>query len=172
MVDANGVQTPWDNAVPPETENKSAKLDFVAARQVRVGVGGLMWLGQNTRPDICEALRCVSRQMESPTLLTKARLKRILRYVAGTSRYGIFYKRKSPASRNWFLIYGDASGPNDRDRRSVTGYKAVFFGAPVNWFAKTQKAVQLDVCGAEYVASSACAREGMWFYPLPICKVG
>ena len=123
-----------------------------------------MWLVVNTRPDIAETVRYLSRMVKNPTKETTARVKRVLRYLRGSADLGNFFPRKS--ARQWFESYCDASGPNDADRKSVSGFVALVLGAPVSWFARTQKVVSLDMCGAEYISTTMGVREGLWVYRL------
>jgi len=53
-------------------------------------VGSLMYLTA-TRPDIMHAVSLISRFMERPKQTHFQAAKRILRYVKGTKKYGVFY---------------------------------------------------------------------------------
>jgi len=55
-------------------------------------VGSLMYLTA-TRPDIMFSVSLISRYMSKPTELHLQAAKRILRYLKGTTNYGIFYKK-------------------------------------------------------------------------------
>jgi 2-polyprenyl-3-methyl-5-hydroxy-6-metoxy-1,4-benzoquinol methylase len=47
-----------------------------------------------TRPDMMFAVSLISRYMANPTELHLQAAKRILRYLKGTTDYGVFYKNK------------------------------------------------------------------------------
>jgi hypothetical protein len=163
MARANPVSTPLEVRGVPLGE----PLTLAEAGKVRASSGALMWLAVNTRLDIGEAVRELSRMVQAPTTGAQARVKRILRYLVGTQDWGIFYSRGVPrTAAGWFGSFCDASGPNDPDRRSATGYVALLCGAPVDWMARTQKLVSLDLCGAEYVACSESLREAVWCFRL------
>lgn len=57
-------------------------------------VGGLNYLS-HTRPDIAFSVSLISRFMHSPSKQHLGAAKRILRYVAATTSYGIFYSKVS-----------------------------------------------------------------------------
>lgn len=54
-------------------------------------VGGLLYL-THTRPDIAYSVSLVSRYMHSPTKQLLGAARRILKYVAGSVNYGIWYE--------------------------------------------------------------------------------
>ena len=67
----------------------SAKVvDATVYRQL---VGSLMYL-VNTRPDICYAMNQLSQVMVKPTKLFWKVGKHVLRYLRGTSEYGLWYR--------------------------------------------------------------------------------
>lgn len=69
-------------------------------------IGGLMYLANNTRPDISFATSLLSRYLNDPCYRHwKAALK-ILRYLKGTIDYGLLYRK---SSRNSIVGYSDAS---------------------------------------------------------------
>jgi hypothetical protein len=147
-----------------EEDSKSDALSLEEEKLARGLNGGLMWLSVNTRLDVAEAVRRISRSIGAPTQATWRRIKRVLRYLQGTKDHGIMYRRKALA-KLW-ESFCDASGPNDDDRRSVSGYLTLVFGAPVDWYSRTQKVVTLDTCGSEYISCSTSVREGVWLYRL------
>ena len=60
------------------------------AKRYRSLVGAIIYLS-NTRPDIMYAVILVSRFMNKPSRHHFGAAKRILRYIAGTTDYGIWY---------------------------------------------------------------------------------
>jgi len=55
-------------------------------------VGSLMYLTA-TRPDLMFVVSLISRYMEHPTESHLLAAKRILRYVKGTTKFGMFYRK-------------------------------------------------------------------------------
>jgi hypothetical protein len=56
-------------------------------------IGALMYLANNTRPDIAFALNCLTRHSASPTMRNWNDIKNILRYLKGTIDLGLFFQR-------------------------------------------------------------------------------
>ncbi|XP_018476684.2 secreted RxLR effector protein 161-like [Raphanus sativus] len=111
-------------------------------------VGSLRYLTA-TRPDLIYLVNMVSRFMESPGEPHLAAAKRNLRYVKGTSDFGIQYRR----SRNAGLVrYVDSNYAEDEDyRKSTTGYAFMLRGGAVSWDSKKQPIVTMSTIEAEYV---------------------
>lgn len=59
----------------------------------RSPVGSLMLLANQTRPDILNAVRAVSRYSDDPKLLHREAALHVVMYIKGTSSYGITFQR-------------------------------------------------------------------------------
>lgn len=133
------------------------------ARLYRSLVGGLNYL-THTRPDIAFSVSVVSRYMHNPTKQHFGAAKRILRYVAGTIDYGMWY-----SSSSTFKLIGftdsDWAGSLD-DRKSTSGNCFSFGSGVVTWSSKKQETVALSSSEAEYGAASAASRQALWLRKL------
>ena len=87
MQDSKAAITPTVMGLKLSKEDNSKDFDPSLYKSI---VGSLMYLTA-TRPDIMYAVSLISRFMEKPTEAHWQAAKRILRYVKGTKRYGIFY---------------------------------------------------------------------------------
>jgi len=56
-------------------------------------VGSLGYL-TTTRPDLMYFVSMVARFMEAATIMYQQAVKRVLRYLKGTTKLGLFYKRE------------------------------------------------------------------------------
>jgi hypothetical protein len=110
----------------------------------------------NTRPDIAFAVGFVSRFMEKPTTEHLLAVKRVLRYIAGTSDYGCYYqRRKKPAG---LTGYSDSDHAGDVDtRKSTTGVVFFLGDSLITWQSQKQKIVALSSCEAEYIAAAVAS---------------
>ena len=73
-----------------------------------------------TRPDIAYAVGVVSRNLENPTKSDVIQVKRIFRYLRGTTDLGIVYKPQQN-SNALLLCYSDADHGGDKaSGRSTT----------------------------------------------------
>ncbi|KAK9083836.1 hypothetical protein Scep_030307 [Stephania cephalantha] len=101
-------------------------------------LGGLQYV-VNTRPDIAFVVNKLSQYQQSPSILHWQALKRVLRYLKGTSQFGISFR---PGNKLVLTGYSDADWTSfPDDRKSTAGY-AVYFGSNlVSWQSKKQHAV-------------------------------
>ena len=74
----------------------------------------------NTRPDVVHSVSLISRFMVQPSKLHYVVAKRILRYLRGTKKRGILYKKENDNNLVGF-IDSDWVGSLD-DRKSTFGY--------------------------------------------------
>ncbi|GKA18011.1 retrovirus-related pol polyprotein from transposon TNT 1-94 [Tanacetum coccineum] len=97
----------------------------------------------HTRPDLAYAVGLVSRFMHCPSKQHYGATKRILRYIAGTTTYGIWYVRKEK-----FELVGycdsDWAGAKD-DMKSTSGNCFMFGSGVVTWASKKQAIVALSL---------------------------
>lgn len=126
-------------------------------------VGGLNYL-THTRPDIAFSVSVVSRFLQSPTKQHFGAAKRVLRYVAGTTDFGIWYS-KAPNFRLVGFTDSDYAGCLD-DRKSTSRSCFNFGSGVVTWSSKKQETVALSTSEAEYTAASLAARQALWLRKL------
>ena len=87
-----GDRKPMDTPLPRNWRKEDAKsAEVVDATVYQQLVGSLMYL-VNTRPDICYAVNQLSQPMVNPTKLFWKAGKHVLRYLRGTSEYGLWYR--------------------------------------------------------------------------------
>src|SRR5947209_4609599 len=75
-------------------------------------------------------------------------LKRVFRYIRGTSEVSILYG----AEQSPLLGYTDSDHVRDITRHSVNGEIFLLNGGAVTWSSKKQRTVALSTTEAEYVA--------------------
>jgi hypothetical protein len=122
-------------------------------------VGSLNYL-TITRPDISFAVQQVSQFMQSPRHLHLAAVRRIIRYLLGSSNRGLFYPAGSPIS---LVAYSDADWAGCPDtRRSVTGWCMFLGDSLISWKSKKQDRVSKSSTESEYRAMSAACSEIVW----------
>ncbi|WVZ90344.1 hypothetical protein U9M48_036653 [Paspalum notatum var. saurae] len=126
-------------------------------------VGALQYL-TFTRPDITYAVQQVCLRMHDPREPHLAAVKRILRYLQGTSDLGLFL---SCTASSALTVYTDADWAGCPDtRRSTSGY-AVFLGDNlVSWSSKRQHTVSRSSVEAEYRAVANGVAEASWLRQL------
>jgi hypothetical protein len=158
MTGCNPVDTPMDQNSKLLPGRPDLAKDITRFRSI---VGSLRYL-VNTRPDIAYSVGMVSRFMEAPTSDHWAAIKRIVRYIAGTSKYGCTYLNK-PTSGLKLLGYSDSDHAGDlENRKSTSGVVFFLNGNVVTWTSQKQRVVSLSSCEAEYIAAASAACQGVW----------
>ena len=156
MMGCNTTSTPMNVGEALRAEDGTGKA---SSRHFRSIVGGLNYLS-NTRPDITHSISVVSRFMHNPSLHHLGAAKRILRYVAGTLDYGVWYNNVDN-----FRLYGftdsDYAGSLD-DRKSTSGQVFFLGSGAVSWSSKKQDTVALSSSETEYMAATSSACQATW----------
>ncbi len=129
------------------------------ASMYRSLIGRLIYV-THSRPNISFSVGVLSRFMHNPSKLHFGAAKRVLRYLAGTKDYGIWFQKAQS-----FILRGycdsDWAGSLE-DRRSTTGSCFLLGAAVVSWSSKKQATVALSSTEAEYVAATATACQAVW----------
>ena len=121
-----------------------------------------MHLQRCTRPDISNAVRDLARYQHCYTSVHFNALNRVLRYLKGTSDYGLLFDGSNPTDQV-VKVYSDASfGDKELSRKSVTGYAVKLAGVPVCYCSVAQKSVSISTMEAELIACSEACRESEW----------
>ena len=133
--------------------------DPVVDASYREMVGTLMWIANQTRPDIVNAVRAVARfshdLKEVPVRVKAAR--KIIEYLSATAHLALTFRKDSKVEDVQLECdletYVDADEAHKADdRRSVSGVAVCCGGTLVAWFSRTQKFFTLSTTEAEYVA--------------------
>jgi hypothetical protein len=102
------------------------------ATKFRSVVGSLRYL-VNTRPDIACSVGMLSRFTESPNAEHWQAIKRIVRYIAGTTDLGCKYVK---GAHSELLGYSDSDHAGDLEKRkSTTGVVFFLGGNLVTWIS-------------------------------------
>ena len=163
--DLKPVSIPMDTNVRLTTaQSPSTTADFALMRDVpyREAVGSLMYAALGTRPDIAFAVQTVSRFSSNPGLAHWEAVKRIFRYLKGTSELWLSYGIKNMKLTG----YTDADGSMAEDRHAISGYAFLIHGGAVSWSAKRQEIIALSTMEAEYVAITHAVKEALWLRSL------
>ena len=101
----------------------------------------------------------LARLKKNPTQYCHQSLKRIFRYLRGTSNYGMTYKYGDLL----LSCFVDSDYAADTlNRKYLSGFFIKLGGAACTWGAKKQATVSLSTCEAEYRAINQAAKEVIW----------
>eukprot|EP00253_Pinus_taeda_P034065 PITA_34065 len=121
-------------------------------------------LAVNTQPDLCFAVNQLSQAMVQPTKLFWKKVKHVLRYLKGTSQYGLWYKQTEGVKLQGFTNADWAGSPSDQKSTS----RGIFNlgSTAVSWYIRKQRSVALSSIEAEYMAASQAACEKIWMWKI------
>ena len=141
-------------------------------------VGTLLYAAISTRIDIAFAVNKLTQHMLAPTEAHARAADRVFRYLAGSKSSGLVFGRKTNGNGNGNGIGGDGIdsdsippvtayadadwGSDPLDRKSITGWIAMYHGDPISWASKKQKVVSQSSCEAELYAEAAAMNELSW----------
>ena len=132
MEDSNSVMTPIEFGIKLTKEGDGRTVEATYFKQI---VGSLRYL-TCTRPNICYAMGCVSRYMDSPRQVHLQVVKRIMCYIKGTATFGLFYS----SSKNIEIVgYSGNDWDGDSDeRKSTSGHCFMIKKTVCLWSSKKQ----------------------------------
>lgn len=158
---------PMDTPMATDSSLRKAEDGYQASAELRhhyqSAVGSLMYIMLGTRPDLAFAISVVSRYGSNPTEEHWKAVKRIFRYLKGTSNMRLTFQGPIQALTG----YTDSDWAGDKDtRRSTSGYVFTLGSAPISWSSKRQPTVALSTCEAEYSGQTQAAKEAIWLKSL------
>ena len=157
MLNCNPKSIPCDlSVVKLDLNTDSPELED--PRLYREIVGSLIYLMTCTRPDICYIVSILSQFMSKPTMAHLNLAKFVLRYIKGSSNFGLIY---SKCEKLDLIGYSDASWGNSANRKSMSGYCFRLSGnsSLVSWKTRKQPIVALSTCESEYIAMAFAMQE-------------
>lgn len=151
----NPVSTPAEPGIKLSSIGQDTKENVIFP--YRQAIGSLMYLMVGTRPDIAHIVGVLSKFLEKRIEHWNA-VKRVLKYLWGTTDYGINF---SYDSRDTTLIaYSDADFAGDIDKRlSTTGWVCFMNSGPIAWSSKRQTVTATSTTEAEFIALCSTTKE-------------
>ena len=122
-------------------------------------IGSLLYLTAS-RPDIMFATCLCARFQSNPKESHLSAVKRIFRYLNGSTSTGLWY----PHISNFTIVgYSDADYAGCKlDRKSTSGRCQLLGKCLVSWSSKMQSVVALSTTEAEYMALGNCCTQVLW----------
>lgn len=160
MEDCHPVTTPMESSMV-STLTKKFKEDNLEMADIpyRKAIGQLLYLATNTRPDIAAAVGLLSRQVSHPQPHHWTAVKRVLRYLKGTTNLGLYM---TPTGNPVLYASSDADWGSEADRISISGYLMTLGNVLITWGSKKQTAVSLSSTESEYYALSLACQVVTW----------
>ena len=168
VLNAAGMEDCNPNTSPSTLEPLGPDLDgsiFSEKWEYSSIIGMLMYLANNTRPDIAHAVHSCARFSHNPKQSHSTAVKHILRYLKGTADKGMIIKPNQVDALDCFVdsdFAGNYTTFPDQDptsAKSRSGYVILFQGCPILWVSKMQTQCALSTMESEYLALSQAMRD-------------
>ena len=141
------------------TEEEKSHMQNIPYRSA---VGSLLWLALTFRPDIAFAVAQVARFAASPRPSHWTAVKRIMRYLKGTTKFGIAFQKQEPSD---FMLqgYSDSNWAGCVETRKSTGGYAFLIGTSiVAWKSQIIRSICLSSFESEIYQLSLTSQEAVW----------
>jgi len=144
---------------PSTSLDKDENGKIVSEKEYRGMIGSLLYLTAS-RPDIVFSVGLCARFQTSPRESHLIAVKRIFRYLVGTTDLGLWYSKGSCFN---LTAYCDADYAGDKIERKSTSGTCQFLGnALISWSCRKQNTIALSTTEAEYVAAANCCSQVLW----------
>jgi hypothetical protein len=123
-------------------------------------IGTLMYLANNTKPDITFAVNCLAKYSAAPTIRHWNSIKNILQYLNGTIDLGLFFQRNQDSC---LIGYANAGYlPDPQNARSQIGFMFLYGGTVISWKSAKQTLTATPTNHMEIIALYEASRECGW----------
>ncbi|GJX32380.1 retrovirus-related pol polyprotein from transposon TNT 1-94 [Tanacetum coccineum] len=156
LEDSKPTKTPMSTEINLTNNNEADSMD---SSKYRGMIGSLLYLTAS-RPDIMFSVCLCARFQENPKTTHLEAVKRIFRYIRGTSHLGLWYPK---GTRIETVVYADSDHAGDYvDRKSTSGVCTFMGCCLTSWFAKKQTALAISTTEAEYVSAGKACQQALW----------
>jgi hypothetical protein len=157
--DSKNSPTPFDPSLKLP-KNRGQGINQLRYSQI---IGSLMYLAGATRPDISFAVSKLSRFTSNPGIDHWCALERVMRYLRGTSGYGLHYTGYPVVLEG----YNDSNWISDAaEIKATSGYIFTIGGAAVSWRSRKQTILTKSTMEAKLVALESSTTKAKWLKEL------
>ncbi|GJW50868.1 retrovirus-related pol polyprotein from transposon TNT 1-94 [Tanacetum coccineum] len=122
-------------------------------------IGSLLYLTAS-QPDIMFSVCLCTRFQETLKTSHLEAVKRIFRYIKGTSHLGLWYPKGTGIET---IIYVDSDHAGDYvDRKSTSGICTFMRCCLTSWFSKKQTALAISTTEANYISAEKACQQALW----------
>lgn len=150
------MSTPMGSRTYVDQDESGTSIDITKYRGM---IGSLLYLTAS-RPDIMFSVCLCARFQANPKESHITAVKRIMKYLKGTTNVGLWYPKVSMCN---LIGYSDADYAGYKtDRKSTSGTCHILGNALVSWACKKQACVALTTAEAEYIAAGSSYAQILW----------
>ncbi|GJY97685.1 retrovirus-related pol polyprotein from transposon TNT 1-94 [Tanacetum coccineum] len=153
---AKPIKTPLSSETKLTRDEKGQPIDDTKYCGM---IGSLLYLTAS-RPDIMFSVCLCARFQEAPKTSHLEAIKRIFRYIKGTSHLSLWYSKGTGLET---IVYADSDHAGDYvDRKSTSGV-CTFVGCCItSWMFMKQTALAISTTEAEYVSAGKACQQALW----------
>ncbi|GKC87520.1 retrovirus-related pol polyprotein from transposon TNT 1-94 [Tanacetum coccineum] len=152
LENAKPIKTPMSSETKLTRDEEGEPIDNTKYRGM---IGSLLYLTAS-RPDIMFSVCLCARFQEAPKTSHLEAVKRIFRYIKGTSHLGLWYPKGTGLET---IVYADSDHAGDYvDRKSTSGVCTFVGCCLTSWMSKKQTALAISTTEAEYVSARKASR--------------
>ncbi|GKB24639.1 copia protein, partial [Tanacetum coccineum] len=156
LEDSKPMKTPMSMETKLTKDEEGESVDNTKYRGM---IGSLLYL-TTSRPDIMFSVCLCARFQEDPKTSHLEAVKRIFRYVKGTTHLGLWYPKGSGIET---IVYADSDHTRDYVDRKITSGICMFMGCCLtSWFSKKQTTLAISTTEAEYVSAGKACQQALW----------
>ncbi|GJZ64593.1 retrovirus-related pol polyprotein from transposon TNT 1-94 [Tanacetum coccineum] len=138
---------------------KDKECESVDSTKYRGMIGSLLYL-TTSRPYIMFSVCLCARFQEAPKTSHLEAVKRIFRYIKGTTHLGLWYLKGTGIET---VVYADSDHAGDYvDRKSTSGICTFVGCCLTSWFSKKQTALAISTTEAKYVSAGKACQQALW----------
>ncbi|GJR86142.1 hypothetical protein Tco_0210153 [Tanacetum coccineum] len=138
---------------------KDEECESVDSTKCRGMIGSLLYLTAS-RPDIMFSVCLCARFQKAPKISLLEAVKRIFRYIKGTTHLGLWYPKGTGIET---VVHADSDHAGDYvDRKSTNGICTFLGCCLTSWFPKKQTAFVISTTEAEYVSVGKACQQALW----------
>jgi hypothetical protein len=156
MKDGKPIKTPMGTNGHLDLDTGGKSIDQKVYRSM---IGSLLYLCASL-PDIMLSICMCARFQADPKEVHLRAVKRIMRYLVYTPKFGLWYPRGSTFD---LIGYSDTDWTGCKiDRKSTSGTCQFLGRSLVSWASKKQNSVALSTAEAEYIAAGHYCAQLLW----------
>ncbi|GJS91139.1 hypothetical protein Tco_0773775 [Tanacetum coccineum] len=138
---------------------KDEECESIDSTKYRGMINSLLYLTAS-RPDIMFSVCLGAHFQEAPKISHLEAVKRIFRYIKGTTYLGLWYPKGTGIET---VVYADSNHARDYMDRKSTSTICTFVGCCLtSWFSKKQTALAISTTEAEYVSVGKACQQALW----------
>ncbi|GJU93090.1 retrovirus-related pol polyprotein from transposon TNT 1-94 [Tanacetum coccineum] len=162
MLKMFGLEDSKPTKTPMSTEiklTKDDKADSMDSSKYRGMSGSLLYL-TTSRLDIMFSVCICARFQENTKTTHLEDVKRIFRYIRGTTHLGLWYPKGTGIET---IVYADSDHAGDYVNRKRTSGICTFMRCCfTSWFAKKQMTLAISTTEAKYVSTGKACQQALW----------